>query len=151
MNRLYKFIILILHFSTLSIFASSIPINLCCDFWTNPQGIDISNPVLSWTIKTNSEKRAMRQTAYTVLVASSLENLKKDEGDLWNSGKIQSSQMGQITYIGKTLKSSQQCWWKVKVWDEKGIESKWSEPSLEKPVKLTTHFQCKLTTSSGVN
>lgn len=129
MNRYYKFIILILHFYTLSISASSIPINLRCDFWTNPQGIDVPNPVLSWTIKTNAEKRAMRQTAYMVVVASSLEKLKKEEGNLWNSGKIQSSQMGQIIYGGKTLKSSQQCWWKVKIWDEKGTESEWSAPS----------------------
>ena len=108
---------------------SAIPVNLSCDFWTNPQGIDVPNPVLSWTIQTQSDIRAMHQSAYQVLVASSFENLKKGDGDLWNSGKVQSDHMGQITYAGKTLQSSQQCWWKVKIWSEKGIESAWSETS----------------------
>ncbi|MFA5046823.1 MAG: alpha-L-rhamnosidase N-terminal domain-containing protein, partial [Paludibacter sp.] len=109
--------------------SQAIPVNLSCDFWTIPQGIDVPNPELSWTIQTQSDIRAMHQSAYQVLVASSFENLKKDDGDLWNSGKVQSDHMGQITYSGKALQSSRQCWWKVKIWDEKGIQSVWSEPS----------------------
>ncbi|MHB9140838.1 MAG: glycoside hydrolase family 78 protein [Paludibacter sp.] len=67
--------------------SQAIPVNLRCDFWTTPQGIDVPNPELSWTIQTQSDIRAMHQSAYQVLVASSFENLKKDDGDLWNSEK----------------------------------------------------------------
>lgn len=121
--------LLLLLFTMATVFASSIPGNLRCDFWTNPHGIDVSHPVLSWTIQTNAKTRAMHQTAYEVLVASTKELLSSNNGNLWKSGKVQTDRMGQILYNGKPLQSSQQCWWKVKVWDEKGIESEWSEPS----------------------
>jgi hypothetical protein len=129
MKLLKLFAFLLFLFVTTTILASSIPINLRCEFWTNPQGIDVPNPVLSWVIKTDSNIRAMRQTAYEVMVASSKELLSNNIGDLWNTGKVQSDRMGQIVYDGKTLLSSQQCWWKVRIWDDKGIESAWSEPS----------------------
>ncbi len=39
-----------------------------------------------------SDQRGARQTAYRVLVATSLEMLAKDKGDLWDSGKVVSDQ-----------------------------------------------------------
>ncbi len=108
---------------------SVLPVNLRCEFQINPLGVDISNPALSWTIQTASGVRAMRQIAYQILVASSPEKLQADQGDMWNSGKVKSDRMGQISYAGKTLLTGRQYWWKVKVWNEKGRESVWSEPS----------------------
>jgi len=125
--RLYTTILLV--FITATIYSAVIPVDLRCDFRVNPQGIDVTNPVLNWTIKTDTEKRAMYQTAYEVLVASSVDALNNNVGDLWNSGKVSSDKMGQIEYKGKPLQSSRQYWWKVKVWDEKGVESSWSEPA----------------------
>ena len=133
-----------------NVFSSSIPTNLSCDYWRKPQGIDVPNPVLSWTIKTEVDARAMHQTAYQVLVASSVEKLKRNEGDLWNSSKVHSSQMGQISYAGKVLLSSQQCWWKVKIWNEKGIQSAWSEPSQwTMGVINTTDWKAQWITAAG--
>jgi hypothetical protein len=109
--------------------ASIKPVNLCCEFMENPLGVDVVSPVLSWTLSaTNSKNRGVRQSAYQVLVATASELLNKDEGDLWNSGKVISDLMGQIKYTGRALLSSQKCWWKVKVWDENGATSAWSEP-----------------------
>lgn len=125
--RLFNTILLV--FITSTVYSAVIPEDLRCDFWINPLGIDTPNPTLSWTIKTDTEKRAMRQTAYELIVASSVETLNSNKGDLWNSGKVLFDKMGQIEYKGKPLQSSQQCWWKVKVWDEKGVESTWSEPA----------------------
>lgn len=109
---------------------SFLPFNLRCDFWENPQGIDIENPALSWNIKGSAmQKRAMTQTAYQVLVASTAAGLQMNNGDMWNSGKVLSNQMGQIKYLGKPLVSSRQYWWKVRIWDEAGAISLWSEPA----------------------
>jgi hypothetical protein len=109
---------------------ASLPVNLRCDFWENPLGIDAAGPALSWNIKTtDSEYRGMRQTAYQVMVAASPGMLENNKGYLWDSGKVKSDQMGQIYYAGKPLSSSQKCWWKVKIWDEKGRVSSWSEPA----------------------
>ena len=108
---------------------SVIPDNLKCNFRKNPLGVDVATPVLSWTIITDSRRRGMHQTGYQVLVATSIDKLKNDNGDLWSSGKITTDQMGQVVYAGKTLQTSQECWWKVKIWDEQGNPSAWSEPA----------------------
>ncbi|MES2773109.1 MAG: family 78 glycoside hydrolase catalytic domain [Bacteroidota bacterium] len=71
----------------------------------------------------------MRQTAYQVLVATSPEILKKNKGDQWNSGKLASANMLQIPYGGQELISSKTYWWKVRIWDEKGTVSNWSQPA----------------------
>jgi alpha-L-rhamnosidase len=55
-----------------------------CECLTDPLGIDVEKPRLSWVIE--SGKRGERQTAYRVLVASTPELLAKDQGDLWDSG-----------------------------------------------------------------
>ncbi len=95
----------------------------------NPLGIDISNPVLSWTISSKGSQRNVRQTAFQVLVSSSVEKLQAGMGDIWNSDKVKSDCMSQINYAGIPLKSSQKYWWKVRIWDEKGKPSNWSEPA----------------------
>ncbi len=101
--------------------------DLTCENRINPVGIDQSKPQLSWIIQ--GKDRGIKQGAYQVLVASSEEILKKNEGDLWNSSKIESSQSVFVDYAGKPLESGTNCFWKVRVWDNNGNESSWSEPA----------------------
>ena len=92
----------------------------------DPEGIGTGSPRLSWEIR--SDERNIVQTAYQILVASSPEKLYKDEGDLWNSGKIESkSSSHSVVYSGSQLKSRSDAYWKVKVFTNKG-ESGWSKP-----------------------
>ncbi|WP_343669690.1 family 78 glycoside hydrolase catalytic domain [Chitinophaga sp.] len=100
--------------------------HLRCETLENPVGIDITQPRMSWEI--GGQEHAVVQTAYQILVASTPEKLAENEGDLWNSGKVISNQSIQIAYNGSTLKSRQGCYWKVKVWTNKG-ESEWSKPA----------------------
>lgn len=65
--------------------------NLKCEYLVNPLGIDEPKPRLSWTLE--SDQRGQKQTAYHILVASSLKKLDKDVGDLWDSGKIEKEVM----------------------------------------------------------
>ena len=80
--------------------------HLACEYLTDPQGIDATEPQLSWQLK--SDQRGQKQTAYRLLVASSQEKLAKDDGDLWDSGKIKSGQSRHIAYKGKLLQSRMQ-------------------------------------------
>jgi Alpha-L-rhamnosidase N-terminal domain./Bacterial alpha-L-rhamnosidase. len=96
--------------------------NLRCEMLTNPTGIDVTQPRLSWQI--TATQKNVQQTAYQVVVASSPEKLS--EGDLWNSGKVNSGQSIHVVYKGKPLTSRQSCYWKVKVWTNQG-ETAWSE------------------------
>jgi alpha-L-rhamnosidase len=98
--------------------------NLRCEYLINPPGIDVARPRLSWVIE--SERRSERQTAFQVLVASTPELLARDQGDFWDSRKVASDQSIQLEYAGKVLKSLQLCYWKVRIWDQKGKISPWS-------------------------
>ena len=84
--------------------------NLRCEMLENPQGIDVLQPRLSWQI--NGDVRGIEQTAYQVFVSSS----PKEDGDVWNSGKINSNQSVQVIYAGKPLTSGKTYFWKVKIW-----------------------------------
>lgn len=99
--------------------------SLRCEYHNNPLGIDITEPRLSWV--SQSEKRGWKQSAYQILVASSQKTLDADRGDLWDSGKVEAQQSIQIPYAGKPLLSHAQCFWKVKVWDQNGAASPWSQ------------------------
>jgi alpha-L-rhamnosidase len=101
---------------------------LRCEYLTNPLGIDAREPRLSWIL--TSEERGERQTAYQVLVASSTEQLDRDAGNLWDSGRVESDQSTQLRYAGESLDSHGQCFWKVRVWGADGEPSPWSEPAL---------------------
>ncbi len=100
------------------------PVALRCEYRPNPLGLDETQPRLTWRVE--SPERGQRQAAYQVLVASSEALLRKDTGDLWNSGKLASDQTVNVVYAGKPLRSRQQCFWKVRVWGKDGKPA-WSE------------------------
>ena len=64
--------------------------SLRCEYLVTPLAVDTREPRLSWTIE--SEARGAKQTAYQIIVASSANNLAADKGDLWDTGKVASSQ-----------------------------------------------------------
>ena len=101
--------------------------NLRCEYRNNPQGIDETLPRLSWQL--DSKERGAQQTAYHILVASTPELLKKNTGDLWDSGKVVSSASIHVVYAGKPLGSRQTCFWKVQAFDQNDKPSAWSAPA----------------------
>jgi alpha-L-rhamnosidase len=98
--------------------------NLRCEYRENPLGIDALTPRLCWQMQ--SDERGQRQAAYRILVASSVDRLKHGQGDLWDSGKVDSDQSLHIRYAGKPLTAREQCFWKVQTWDKDGVAGKWS-------------------------
>ena len=100
--------------------------DLRSDYRQNPIGIDIS-PLLSWKIE--ASQRGTLQTAYQIIVSTSLEKLNTDNGDIWDSGKVNSSQSAGILYDEMDLASRQRYHWKVRVWTNNGPTSYVSEPA----------------------
>jgi len=96
------------------------------DYLDRPVGLGNTDPQLSWLLE--SSKRDVRQSAYRVLVASSEETLKSGRGDLWDSGKVRSSDSFGIRYGGEELHSRRR-WWPVTVWDQAGVASDPTEAS----------------------
>jgi alpha-L-rhamnosidase len=103
------------------------PDHLRCEYLTGPLGIDAKQPRLFW--QSRDTRRGASQSAYHVLVAASLDALGNDRGDLWDSGKIDSDQSAHVVYKGASLQSGQQCFWKVRTWDQQSQACAWSQPA----------------------
>ncbi len=106
------------------------PVDLRCEYRTNPLGIDTLVPRLSWKLAAaDPTARGLGQSAYQVLVASSEALLLRNQGDLWDTGKVDGDQSIQVLYGGKSLSAGEQVWWKVRVYDNDAKLSAWSEPA----------------------
>lgn len=100
---------------------------LRCESLENPLGIDAPVPHLGWALA--SAERDQRQSAYQVLVARTAQALARNEGDLWDSGKVAGDQSLYVPYAGQKLRSGQTAFWKVRAWDGKDRPSDWSRPA----------------------
>lgn len=98
-----------------------------CNHLADPIGINTLVPTFSW--KSSSSRQGASQAAYQVLVAAELSRLSENKADLWNSGKVESDASIFVPYQGQQLVSGIAAWWKVRVWDEAGNASAWSEPA----------------------
>jgi len=119
-------VILILLYTGLFVQAATVK-NLRCEYLLNPIGVDEAIPRLSWEVV--SSIRGDFQQSYQLIVSSSPENLAKNKGDIWNTGKLRSDQSIQIEYQGKPLLSGTRYFWKVRIWDKSNKSSEWSEPA----------------------
>ncbi|MDD4191972.1 MAG: family 78 glycoside hydrolase catalytic domain [Mangrovibacterium sp.] len=96
----------------------------------NPSSPDEVYPLFSWQM--NSGKRNQSQSAYQILVALSPEELKPSGRLIWDSGKEESSASVFIEATSLNLQAAQTYFWKVKVWNQDGQESGWSETAFFK-------------------
>jgi alpha-L-rhamnosidase len=99
--------------------------DLRCENFIKPNNVDSLAPRLGWRTETSGPN--WHQAAYRIIVASTESDLKADNGDLWDSGKVGSTDSFNIVYQGKPLTSNEQCFWKVQTWDTDGHPSSWSQ------------------------
>ena len=84
----------------------------------NPIGIDETAPRLSWQMK--SSARAQSQSAYRIMVATSLENLTAGTYDAGDTGTVTSSTAVDIVYDGTALTARTRYYWQVAVTNQAG-------------------------------
>ncbi|HRY47569.1 MAG TPA: family 78 glycoside hydrolase catalytic domain [Candidatus Paceibacterota bacterium] len=108
---------------------------LKCEYRINPLGIDAPQPRLSWVLE--SDRPGEVQTAYQIMVASSAAKLARNRADLWDSGKVASSESIHVTYEGRPLRSGQRAFWKVRVWDRADKGSDYSQTAWFEMALLT--------------
>ncbi|MDR2815046.1 MAG: family 78 glycoside hydrolase catalytic domain, partial [Prevotellaceae bacterium] len=96
---------------------------LKCENLVNPNAIDNTKPHFSWKVKSES---AMRQQAYEIQVASDSALLQSGRADLWNPGKVNSPASVMVPYKGDKLSARSLCYWRVRIWNEKGEASAWT-------------------------
>ena len=117
--------LLFLSFTVSAANSKTIVTKLTCEYLTNPLGIDVTSPRLSWQI--SSTENNLLQSAYEIRVASDPKLLQKP--DLWSCNKVESAQSVNISYQGKALQSGQKAYWQVRVWTSDGKRTDWSTPA----------------------
>lgn len=90
-----------------------IAINLKTAHLTDPLGIDVQHPVLSWNVT-----GGIVQTAYQIVAFC-------EGAEIWNTGKVNGNSM-QICYNGPA-DSRMRIEWRICVWDENDNQGPWSE------------------------
>ena len=99
---------------------------LRCEYLTNPLGIDVKNPRLTWQVQTIEPN--FKQTAYEIRVAESPAMLNRENKQIWNSGQVMSDQSVNVVYKGAPLESKKRYYWQVRIWDSRQRSTAWSEP-----------------------
>lgn len=92
--------------------------DLLTEYQKNPIGVDDRKPQFSWKLS-SSEKNVM-QEAYRIVVDG-----------MWDSGKVVSDNSIHVEYDGKPLEPKTRYNVRVKVWDNCGQESDWTEGYFE--------------------
>jgi alpha-L-rhamnosidase len=88
-------------------------------------GIDVRKPRLSWKIA--SSERGVRQSAYQIRAGADMEGLKAGKKVRWDNGKVTSEKSIHVEYEGPCPVSRERVYWQVRVWDNEGRCSGWSE------------------------
>jgi alpha-L-rhamnosidase len=115
--------------------------DLRCEDLVDPLGVEAATPRLSWRMEADSNGAA--QKAYRVLCATSPERLREGAADLWDSGQVQSDQSQYVSYGGKMPGRGIPCHWTVRIWNEKGEASPWSNPGVWTTFDMTSNADWK--------
>jgi alpha-L-rhamnosidase len=99
-----------------------IPAGLRCAHLVNPLGVAPDRARLSWVPEGRGTGRAQR--SYQIRVARD----ETGEDLSWDSGRVESSCSADIAYPGPLVPGGRYAW-KVRIWDESGLVSDWSEPA----------------------
>ena len=84
------------------------PVNLRTALRTNPLGIEDTAPRLTWQLQNTGATRGETQTAYQVQVGST-----SGAADVWDSGKVTSSDTVDVLYAGQPLLSGKKYYFVV--------------------------------------
>jgi hypothetical protein len=103
--------------------ADDSPTNLLCNLLSHPELSVITNRNISfgWIVPADGQK------AYRILISSNKAAAQRLDGDVWDSGKVKSSQSINQTCPDATLKPGQSYWWQVCTWDKHGKPSAFSD------------------------
>jgi len=120
--------LLLLFFSFIQINAANpnAPFNLRSFDKQNPIGTN-DKPYFGWYLSDPDANEI--QSAYQIIVSSSLANLKANKADIWDSKKTNSRKQNYIYVDKTTLKAATTYYWKVRCWDKDGNASAYSAPA----------------------
>jgi len=103
------------------------PVGLRCAHQVNPLGVAPGRVRLSW--RPDGAGRGRAQRGYQIVVAADQADLVRGYGTSWDSGRVASAESADVEYLGRPLAPGGRYGWRVRIWDERGAVSGWSEPA----------------------
>ncbi|HWB25742.1 MAG TPA: family 78 glycoside hydrolase catalytic domain [Chitinophagaceae bacterium] len=122
--KLFVACIILLQLNTLTAFSQIQITSALCENKVNPLGVALQGLHFSWEM--TSAEQGQYQTAYQLVISSSLNKLRAGNYDVYNSAKVPSSQSIMVKAGDKTFAPAQTCYWKVCVWDKQKVPV-WSD------------------------
>lgn len=121
------------------------PVGLIVEFIRLPEQVRIidSKPEFGWVVP----QKAVFQSAYQILIASSKENMDNNIGDIWDSKQVRGNASSEIEHKGASLQERSTYYWKVRIWDGDNRLSGYSKSqtftmgSLDKTITTPNIFQ----------
>ncbi|HTQ29046.1 MAG TPA: alpha-L-rhamnosidase N-terminal domain-containing protein, partial [Puia sp.] len=148
MKKIIRMYVL-LQLTTLSVLAQLQVSELLCEHLSNPIGIDIRQPRFGWQIM--SATRNTRQVAYEIRVGIDAKDLSGGKHLFWSSGKRNDDSSVNVTYTGPALQPGVRYYWQVRVWDNHGMQSPWSDPAYWQTAMLSpSDWKAKWIGAGGV-
>jgi alpha-L-rhamnosidase len=108
-------LLLLLFAASCSVQTNCIPVELRCEYLSQPLGIDAAHPRLSW--KLQDARAGAMQTAYQVIVGTDSIAVSKGTGNYWQTGQVESASQ-LVTYQGQPLQPFTRYYYSVQVWDK---------------------------------
>ncbi len=105
------------------------PSGLLCELADACRGVASiarAQPSYGWVVNDTASDAVQR--GYRVLVATSRAMLDDDRGDVWDSGRVASSQSLHVRHEGRDVATGRTFHWKVRTWGADGVASPWSKP-----------------------
>lgn len=108
--------------------APEAPNGLLVELLAKPHLAQVTDPwpELGWIV--GSSPQAAHQTAYQIQVAATLSALAADQGDAWDSGKVDTERSLNVSYAGTPLSSDSSYFWRVRTWSKRDTPSRYSQP-----------------------
>ncbi len=95
-------------------------VNLTCDYMVHPLGFDFKKPSFGW--RTESDAINGAQSAYQIQVAESA----AFDSPVLDTGRVESGLSAGVR-LDAPWRPRTRYWWRVRIWDQDGAESDWSE------------------------
>ena len=94
---------------------------LRCEYLENPIGIGEIKPRFGWILE--SDGKNVVQETYHLQVDTN----QDFANPIWDTGSVRSSESAHVEYAGPNLQSSTRYFYRVRITDNHGNESPWSE------------------------